>query len=91
MQLIPVSFLLFITAMAEGLSRYKSPPPSNVVVLHDRQSLNDFVKANPETLLQPENGGYYVKDMDEEVLAITGDELSKELDPLVASVDACYG
>ncbi|KAJ5456021.1 uncharacterized protein N7458_004285 [Penicillium daleae] len=74
--------------MAEGLARYQSTPPSDVTVLHDRQSLNDFVKANPETILYPENGGYYLKDMDEEVLAITADDLSKELDAAVASVDS---
>lgn len=73
--------------MAEGLTRYQPTPPSNVVILHDRQSLNDFVQIHQETILQPENGGYYLKNMEEEVLAITADDLSKELDTDVASID----
>ncbi len=81
-------FLVFVTTMAEGLTRYQSTPPSNVVILHDRQSLNDFVQIHQETILYPENGGYYLKNMEEEVLAITADDLSKELDTDVASIDA---
>lgn len=91
MQLIiaPLAYLLlFVTAMAEGLARYQSTPPSNVVILHDRQSLNDFVQIHQETILYPENGGYYLKNMEEEVLAITADDLSKELDAAVANIDA---
>lgn len=83
-----VYFLCFFTAMVEGLTRYHTTPPSDVVIVHDRQSLNDLVKVYPDTILHAENGGYYLKDMDEEVVAITADDLCTELDAAFASIDA---
>lgn len=79
---------LCIAAMAEGITRYKIDPPAGAIVIQDRQGLNDMVRNNPETILNPENGGYYLKTMDGETLAIAGDELCVELDAAVASVDA---
>jgi hypothetical protein len=74
--------------MVEGLTRYQTTPPSGATVVHDRQSLNDIVKLNPETVLHPENGGFYLKTLDDEVVAIAGDDLCIELDAAVASLDA---
>ncbi|KAJ5173692.1 uncharacterized protein N7500_001623 [Penicillium coprophilum] len=74
--------------MVEGLTRYHNTPPSDAIIVHDRQSLNDLVKVNPETILHAENGGYYLKDMEEAVVAITADDLCKELDVAFASIDA---
>ncbi|CAI7613480.1 unnamed protein product [Penicillium crustosum] len=68
-------FLFFFTAMVEGLTR---------------QSLNDLVKVYPDTILHAENGGYYLKDMDDEVVAITADDLCTELDAAFASIDANF-
>ncbi|PWY92514.1 hypothetical protein BO70DRAFT_391918 [Aspergillus heteromorphus CBS 117.55] len=80
---------LCIIAMAEGVTRYQTDPPAGVIVLQDRQALNDLVTENPETFLNPENGGYYLKtSQDEEVIAIAGDELCAELDTAVATVEA---
>ncbi|KAJ5549108.1 hypothetical protein N7513_006342 [Penicillium frequentans] len=73
--------------MAANTTRYKTDPPFGAIVLQDRQNLNDMVHNNPETVLNPENGGYYLKTMDGEVLAITGDDLCVELDAALASVD----
>ncbi|KAJ6040330.1 uncharacterized protein N7446_004353 [Penicillium canescens] len=53
-----------------------------------RQSLNALVRVHPETVLYAENGGYYLKNMDDEVVAITADDLCMELDVAFASVDA---
>lgn len=74
--------------MAANTTRYNSDPPFGAIVLQDRQNLNDMIHNNPETVLNPENGGYYLKTMDGEVLAITGDDLCVELDAALASVDA---
>ncbi|KAJ5103629.1 hypothetical protein N7532_004158 [Penicillium argentinense] len=75
--------------MVEGLTRYHSTRPSGVTVVHDRQALNDLVKLHPETILHTEKGGYYLKNMDEEVVAITHDDhLCIELDAAFASIDA---
>lgn len=63
-------------------------PPSDVIIVHDRQSLNDLVKVYSDTVLHAENGGYYLKDMDDEVVAITADDLCTELDAAFASIDA---
>ncbi|KAJ6009453.1 hypothetical protein N7522_004469 [Penicillium canescens] len=68
-----VYFLCFLTTMVEGLTR---------------QSLNALVRVHPETVLYAENGGYYLKNMDDEVVAITADDLCMELDVAFASVDA---
>lgn len=82
-------FAVFCTAtMTESVTRYKTDPPAGAVVVQNRQGLNDIVRANPETILSPENGGYYLKNMDGETLAIAGDELCVELDAAVASVEA---
>ncbi|KAJ5501226.1 hypothetical protein N7453_006043 [Penicillium expansum] len=83
-----VYFICFFTAMVEGLTRYHTTPPSDAIIVHDRQSLNDLVKVNPETILHAENGGYYLKNMDEEVVAIAADDLCTELDAAFASIDA---
>ncbi|KAJ5375647.1 hypothetical protein N7517_007653 [Penicillium concentricum] len=80
--------LCYLVTMVEGLTRYHTTPPSDVVIVHDRQSLNDLVKLNPETILHAENGGYYLKNMEEEVVAITADDLCEELDAAFASIDA---
>lgn len=74
--------------MVEGLTRYQITPPSDAIVVPDRQSMNDLVKLNPETILHAENGGYYLKNMDEEVVAIAGDDLCTEFDAVFASIDA---
>ncbi|OQE15938.1 hypothetical protein PENSTE_c026G06709 [Penicillium steckii] len=83
-----VYFLCFMATMVEGLTRYQNTPPSDAIVVHDRQALNDLVKLHPETILHAENGGYYLKNMDEEVVAITHDDLCVELDAAFASIDA---
>ncbi|CAI7601791.1 unnamed protein product [Penicillium viridicatum] len=70
-----VYFLCFFAAMAEGLTR---------------QSLNDLAKVYPDTLLHPENGGYYLKDMDGQIVAITADDLCTELDADFARIDANF-
>jgi hypothetical protein len=83
-----VYFPCFLSIMAEGLTRYQTAPPNNAIVVHNRQSLNDLVKVYPETILHSENGGYYLKNMDEEVIAVAGDDLCEELDGALASIDA---
>ncbi|KAJ5347782.1 uncharacterized protein N7506_001035 [Penicillium brevicompactum] len=74
--------------MTEGLTRYKTPPPSDVIIVYDRPSLNDLTKVYPETCLYDENGGYYMKTMDGQVIAITADDLCEELDKTIAEADA---
>ncbi|KAJ5671789.1 hypothetical protein N7507_000916 [Penicillium longicatenatum] len=74
--------------MAANTTRYYTDPPLGAIILQDRQNLNDMVRNNPETVLSPENGGYYLKTMDGEVLAITGDDLCVQLDAALASVDS---
>lgn len=77
-----------MNVMAEGLSRYQTHPPTDVVILHDRQSLNDYVRINPNGMLHAENGGYYLKDMEDVVIAIASDDLCNELDGAWASAEA---
>ncbi|CDM26837.1 hypothetical protein DTO013E5_6970 [Penicillium roqueforti] len=86
-----VYFLSFWATMVEALTRYQTTPPSDAIVVHDRQSLNDLVKIHSDTVLYAENGGYYLKNMEEEVVAITADDLCKELDAVFASIDAEVG
>ncbi|KAJ5199409.1 hypothetical protein N7491_000035 [Penicillium cf. griseofulvum] len=83
-----VYLLCFFTAMIEGLTRYKAMPPSDSIVLLNRQSLNDLAMAHPYGSLWPENGGYYLKDKDEAVIGIGSDDLCTELDAAFASADA---
>jgi hypothetical protein len=56
--------------------------------LHNRPLLAEFVKLNPEKILYLENGGYYVKDIHNNVLAITADNLREELDTAIPSINA---
>lgn len=74
--------------MATETTRYNTDMPVGAIILQDRQNLNDMVRNNPQTVLDPENGGYYLKTTDGEVLAITGDGLCVELDAALASVDS---
>lgn len=77
-----------MNVMGEGLTRYQISPPTNIVILHDRQSLKDYVKINPNGMLHAENGGYYLKDMEDLVVAIASDDLCNELDGAWASAEA---
>lgn len=61
--------------VTEGLTRYHTAPPSDAVIFHDEQSLSDLIKINPDTLLHPENGGYYLKNMEEAVIGVAADGL----------------
>ncbi|KAJ5407849.1 hypothetical protein N7509_001732 [Penicillium cosmopolitanum] len=61
--------------VTEGLTRYHTAPPSDAVIFHDEQSLSDLIKVNPDTLLHPENGGYYLKNMEEAVIGVAADGL----------------
>lgn len=66
--------------MTEGISRYHTTPPSDAVIFYDQQSLSDLIKDNPDTLHYPENGGYYLKNMEETVIAFAADCLYEYLD-----------
>ncbi|KAJ5527706.1 hypothetical protein N7513_011865 [Penicillium frequentans] len=83
-----IHFLSSMNVMGEGLTRYQISPPTNIVILHDRQSLKDYVKINPNGMLHAENGGYYLKDMEDLVVAIASDDLCNELDGAWASAEA---
>ncbi|KAJ5659807.1 hypothetical protein N7507_006258 [Penicillium longicatenatum] len=83
-----VQVLCFMNVMVDGLTRYQTSPPTDIVILHDRQSLNDYVKINPNGMLYAENGGYYLKDMEDVIVAIASDDLCNELDGAWASAEA---
>ncbi|CAG7989890.1 unnamed protein product [Penicillium salamii] len=85
-----VHFLCIFIAMVEALTRYQATPPSDAIVLIDRQALNDMAKDHPYGSLFPENGGYYLKDKDDGVVGIASDELCTELDAAFASAEAKY-
>ncbi|KAJ5897138.1 uncharacterized protein N7473_006537 [Penicillium subrubescens] len=74
--------------LSKGIARYQSTRPTNVLILHNRPLLAEFVKLNPEKILYLENGGYYVKDIHNNVLAITADNLREELDTAIPSINA---
>ncbi|KAJ5319552.1 hypothetical protein MYU51_006619 [Penicillium brevicompactum] len=74
--------------MAEAITRYKAMPPSNATILVDREALHAMAKDHPYGALFPENGGYYLKDKDDGVVGIAGDELCTELDARFASAEA---
>ncbi|KAJ5860876.1 uncharacterized protein N7529_008186, partial [Penicillium soppii] len=68
-----VYILCFMNVMVEGLTRYQTSPPTDI---------------NPNGLLHAENGGYYLKDMEDVVVAIASDDLCNELDGALASAKA---
>ncbi|PWY91987.1 hypothetical protein BO94DRAFT_533427 [Aspergillus sclerotioniger CBS 115572] len=76
--------------MAQNLTRYHTPPPSNATIMYDRQTLNDLARANSDGLLHDENGGYYLKTADEEIIAVAADALCTELDAALASAAATW-
>ena len=80
--------IYFSIAMAEAITRYKVTPPSNATILVDREALHAMAKDHPHGALFPENGGYYLKDKDDGVVGIAGDELCTELDARFASAEA---
>ncbi|PYH47913.1 uncharacterized protein BP01DRAFT_200343 [Aspergillus saccharolyticus JOP 1030-1] len=87
----PVFFFLFIaTTMAENLTRYHTAPPSNAIIIYDRQTLNDLARANADGLLWDENGGYYLKTAGNEIIAVAADALCTELDAAHASAAATW-
>ncbi|CAI7590127.1 unnamed protein product [Penicillium pancosmium] len=73
--------------VTEGLTRYHTAPPSDAAIFHDEQSLTDLIKANPDTLLHPENGGYYLKNMEETVIGVAADDFCDYLGASFAFVN----
>lgn len=85
-----VPFLCLFTAMVEALTRDEATPPSDSIILIDRQALHDMAKDQPYGSLFPENGGYYLKDKDDGVVGIASYEPCTELDAAFASAEAKY-
>ena len=83
-----VSMPFLTGVMAGSLNRYQVSPPAEAAVLQDRQALNEFVKSNPDGFLHSENGGYYLKDLHEAVVAIASDGLCSELDGSWANAES---
>jgi hypothetical protein len=79
--------LVSLTTVAKGIARYQSTPPTNLLILHNRPLIAEVVKVNPEKILCLENGGYYVKRIHNNRLAITADNLREELDTAISSID----
>lgn len=74
--------LLWTTASAnDAVFRYRQPIPSNVQIADTKLGFYEIQDANPGALVFPENGGYYLKHPDSgQVVAVSSDELSTELD-----------
>ncbi|KAJ6096307.1 hypothetical protein N7486_007053 [Penicillium sp. IBT 16267x] len=67
--------------VTDTLLRYKKPLPSSAFVANKRLRFTDYQDANPGTLVYPENGGYYLKYPDSDiVVAFSSDNLSAVLD-----------
>ncbi|KAJ6180594.1 hypothetical protein N7519_011055 [Penicillium mononematosum] len=61
-------------------TRYTVPIHESTQILETRKQLNDMAMQYPLGTLDDRNGGYYLLDHDNTVLAIASDSLCKELD-----------
>ncbi|KAJ5916670.1 hypothetical protein N7504_000685 [Penicillium tannophilum] len=67
--------------VTDTLLRYKKSLPPSAFKANTRLGLTNFQDANPGTLVYPENGGYYLKYPDSDiVVAFSSDNLSAVLD-----------
>jgi hypothetical protein len=82
----PINFFFFLfiaTSMAASTTRYNIPISESTKVLETRHELNDLAAEYPLGGLDGQNGGYYLKDGDENVVAVASDSLCEELDATV--------
>ncbi|KAJ5191694.1 uncharacterized protein N7498_010679 [Penicillium cinerascens] len=78
---ILLAFLWGTASANDTVLRYKQPIPPDVQVVGTKPEFGEVQDANPGVLLFPENGGYYLKHPDSNiVVAVSSDDLSTELD-----------
>lgn len=77
---------LVATAYA-ATTRYNTPLPESATVLDTENEIRQFTVSNPNVTLETANGGYTVQEFDGTVLAYVGDNLSKNLDERMKSLE----
>ena len=82
--------VILLTSVVMGYaatSRYNAPLPENALVLHSDYELREFTATHPDLNLDTANGGWVIQEPNGPVLAYVGDDLSKELDARVRSLE----
>ncbi|KAI2726503.1 hypothetical protein CBS147354_4218 [Penicillium roqueforti] len=63
------------------------PIHESIQILETRQQLNDMARQYPLGTMDDRNGGYYLLDHDDTVLAIASDPLCEELDAAIEAAE----
>ena len=80
-----LAVLSVASSFTMSTSRYTVPIHESTQLLETSEQLNDMAMQYPLGTLDDRNGGYYLLDHDDTVLAIASDSLCEELD---ASIEA---
>ncbi|KAE8386178.1 hypothetical protein BDV23DRAFT_163765 [Aspergillus alliaceus] len=81
-------FLISIVATTyAATTRYNSPLPKGATVLDTENDLQEFTASHPDVDLETANGGYTIQEPNGPILAYVGDNLSKELDERMKSLE----
>ncbi|OJJ84468.1 uncharacterized protein ASPGLDRAFT_107515, partial [Aspergillus glaucus CBS 516.65] len=81
-------FLISLVAtIYAATTRYNVPLPEGATVLDTENDIREFTASHPDVDLETANGGYTIKEPNGLVLAYVGDNLSKELDERMKSLE----
>lgn len=81
-------FLISLVATTYAdVTRYNAPLPEGATVLDTENDLREFVASHPDVDLETANGGYTIQQPNGLVLAYVGDNLSKDLDERMKSLE----
>lgn len=76
-----------VSTFAMSTARYTVPIHESIQILETRQQLNDMARQYPLGTMDDRNGGYYLLDYDDTVLAIASDPLCEELDAAIEAAE----
>ncbi|KAJ5783967.1 uncharacterized protein N7518_009644 [Penicillium psychrosexuale] len=68
-------------------TRYTVPIHESIQILETREQLNNMAMQYPLGTMDDRNGGYYLLDHDDTVLAIASDPLCEELDAAIEEAE----
>lgn len=81
-------FLISLVAMTyAATTRYNVTLPEGATVLDTENDIREFTASHPDVDLETANGGYTIKEPNGTVVAYVGDNLSKELDERMKSLE----
>ncbi|KAE8372798.1 hypothetical protein BDV26DRAFT_297543 [Aspergillus bertholletiae] len=84
---VTTTLLSVVATTYAATTRYNTPLPDGAMVLDTETDPREFTASHPNVNLETANGGYIIKEPKSPVLAYVGDDLGKEPDGRMKSLE----